>query len=175
MLTLTTGPKGTAAAKLPVASRKSEFWVKQVKAPEGYDLYKPAKIFTAGLGAPVTVTVTNAKTAVAPKPTPSRRPTHQPTNRPLTPTGMPTEITSGHPKPDALTAGTRSALSPTAAGSGFVSADAPTGALAQTGAGVTPWVLGGAGLLLAGGIGVVVAARRRALSVSGKEATGETN
>jgi len=44
------------------------------KAPEGYDLYKPAKTFTAGPGAPITVTVTNAKTATTTKPTPSEKP-----------------------------------------------------------------------------------------------------
>ncbi len=51
LLTLTTGAGGTASGQLPVTSRKTQFWVKQTKAPAGYDLYKPSKTFTAGPGA----------------------------------------------------------------------------------------------------------------------------
>ncbi|MEU1770845.1 LAETG motif-containing sortase-dependent surface protein, partial [Streptomyces rimosus] len=36
-----------------------------------------------------------------------------------------------------------------------------TGSLAHTGADATPWLLGTAGVLLAGGAAVVIAARRR--------------
>jgi uncharacterized surface anchored protein len=62
VLILTTGSNGTASAKLPVNSRTgTAFWVKQTKAPDGYDLYKPSRTFTAKPADPVTVTVTNAK------------------------------------------------------------------------------------------------------------------
>ncbi|MEV8411665.1 SpaA isopeptide-forming pilin-related protein, partial [Streptomyces niveus] len=78
VLTLTTGAKGTATGELTVTSRTTEFWVKQIKAPAGYDLYKPAKTFTAGPGDPVTVTVTNAKNSTGsgtpPAPDPSDTP-----------------------------------------------------------------------------------------------------
>ncbi|BCM65708.1 hypothetical protein EASAB2608_01042 [Streptomyces sp. EAS-AB2608] len=40
----------------------------------------------------------------------------------------------------------------------------PTGALAQAGADATPWMLAGAGFLVVGGAGTVVAARRRMAS-----------
>ncbi len=83
LLTLTTGAKGTASGELPMSSRKAQFWVKEIKAPAGYDLYKPTKTFTAGPGDPVTVTVTNAKTTTTPKPEPSGKPTHTPTDTPL--------------------------------------------------------------------------------------------
>lgn len=82
LLTLTTGAKGTASGELPMSSRRAQFWVKEIKAPAGYDLYKPTKTFTAGPGDPVTVTVTNAKTTT-PKPEPSGKPTHTPTDTPL--------------------------------------------------------------------------------------------
>lgn len=74
VLTLTTGANGSATAQLPVNSLSgTDFWVKQVKAPDGYDLYKPSKTFTAKPGAPVTVTVTNAKTSsTTPPSTPHR-------------------------------------------------------------------------------------------------------
>jgi uncharacterized surface anchored protein len=47
LLTLTTGAKGTASGELPVSSRRTQFWVKEIKAPAGYDLYKTTKTFTA--------------------------------------------------------------------------------------------------------------------------------
>lgn len=78
LLTLTTGAKGTASGELPMSSRKAQFWGKEIKAPAGYDLYKPTKTFTAGPGDPVTVTVTNAKTTTTPKPEPSGKPTDTP-------------------------------------------------------------------------------------------------
>ncbi|MFJ8399194.1 hypothetical protein ACIQ9K_01830 [Streptomyces microflavus] len=56
LLTLTTGSKGAATGELPVTSRKATCWVKQVKAPAGYDLYKPLKSFTVMPGASVAVT-----------------------------------------------------------------------------------------------------------------------
>ncbi|WP_033313669.1 SpaA isopeptide-forming pilin-related protein [Streptomyces iakyrus] len=174
MLTLTTGPKGTAAGELPVSSRKAEFWVKQIKAPEGYDLYKAAKTFTAGPGAPVTVTVTNAKTVTTPKLTPTQKPTGEPTDAPSTPT----ESSSGASKPDSTATGkpdSESSLVPSAEGTQPASPRAPSGSLAHTGADATPWLLGGAGLLLAGGTGAVVAARRRTGTGSEPDDNTETH
>ncbi len=95
LLTLTTGAKGTASGELPVPNRKTQFWVKEIEAPVGYDLYKPSKTFSAGPGAPVTVTVTNAKTATDPKPDPSDKPTHKPTGTPSTPADKPSSGTGG--------------------------------------------------------------------------------
>ncbi|MFF7290792.1 MSCRAMM family protein, partial [Streptomyces griseorubiginosus] len=97
LLTLTTGAKGTASGELPVTSRKTQFWVKEIKAPAGYDLYKLSEAFTAGPGAPVTVTVTNSKTSTDPRPGPSDKPTHKPTNDPsASPTpGKPSRGTGG--------------------------------------------------------------------------------
>ena len=85
ILTLTTSSDGTASGKLPINSRTgSDFWIKQVKAPEGYEIYKPSKAFRAKPGAPVTVTVTNAKSATTPPPTekPTDKPTDKPSDRP---------------------------------------------------------------------------------------------
>ncbi|GGS93124.1 SpaA isopeptide-forming pilin-related protein [Streptomyces chromofuscus] len=178
LLTLTTGPKGTATGELPVPSRKAEFWVKQVKAPEGYDLYKPAKTFTAGPGAPVTVTVTNAKTATTPKPTPTEKPTDKPTDTPPTPTDKPTQSAAGGSKPNPTATDkpdTESSLVPSADGTDSASPKAPAGSLAHTGADATPWILGGAGLLLASGIGAVVAVRRRTDSEPEQDENAETN
>ncbi|MEV6291441.1 tRNA-dependent cyclodipeptide synthase [Streptomyces sp. NPDC051896] len=44
VLTLTTGPDGTAAGDLPVSSRTTEFWAKQIKAPAGYSLSSHAAL-----------------------------------------------------------------------------------------------------------------------------------
>ncbi|MEU2131805.1 SpaA isopeptide-forming pilin-related protein [Streptomyces sp. NPDC018352] len=163
LLTLTTGDKGTASGELPVTSRKTQFWVKEIKAPAGYDLYKPAKTFTAGPGAPVTVTVTNAKTATGPKPDPSDKPTHKPTHTPTdTPsspgkpssgTGGSTPSVSGSDTPDSNSA---AAATPV----GNSTPKAPTGSLAHTGADATPWLIGGAAVLIAAGGGALAMARR---------------
>ncbi|MFF3332680.1 collagen binding domain-containing protein [Streptomyces sp. NPDC002888] len=156
VLTLTTGSNGTASAKLPVNSRTgTAFWVKQTKAPEGYDLYKPSRAFTAKPGAPVTVTVTNAKTAsTTPTPTATQ-----------TPSGKPTQDTSGQgdstvssaPSTADSTSDTTIANKPAAS----TPATTPEGTLAHTGADAAPWLIGGAGMLLASGVGVVVATCRR--------------
>ncbi len=70
LLTLTTGSNGTASGKLAINSRTgSHFWAKQVKASAGYNIYKPSKEFEAKPGDPVTVTITNAKTATTLPPT----------------------------------------------------------------------------------------------------------
>ncbi|MFD7320627.1 collagen binding domain-containing protein [Streptomyces sp. NPDC059875] len=174
LLPLTTGPKGTATGELPVTSRKAECWVKQVKAPAGYDIYKPSKSFTVTPGAPVTVTVTNAKTATPPKPTP----TEKPTATPSTPGDKPTDSTSGASKAtptDSVTPDADSSTAPAADATGNATPKAPAGSLAHTGADATPWILGGAGLLVAAGIGAVVAARRRAASETEQDSNGETS
>ncbi|GAA3500779.1 SpaA isopeptide-forming pilin-related protein [Streptomyces prasinosporus] len=162
LLTLTTGAKGTASGELPVTSRKTQFWVREIKAPAGYDLYKPTKTFTAGPGAPVTVTVTNAKTATDPKPDPSDKPTDKPTNAPSAPgkpssgTGRATPSAPGTGTPDTDSSST-AAVTP----AGDSTQKAPTGSLAHTGADATPWLIGGAGALIAAGGGALFAARRR--------------
>ncbi|MEU0843974.1 SpaA isopeptide-forming pilin-related protein [Streptomyces sp. NPDC005962] len=170
LLTLTTGAKGTASGELPVSSRKTQFWVKEIKAPAGYDLYKPSKRFSAGPGAPVTVTVTNAKTTTGPKPDPSNKPTHKPTNTPPTPgkpssgTGTGTPSSPGTDTPDADSSSTAAA-----APVGDSTPTAPAGSLAHTGADPTPWIAAGAGLLVAGGIVTLIVARRR--TADGSEPT----
>ncbi|MBU5946435.1 SpaA isopeptide-forming pilin-related protein [Streptomyces sp. NPDC017966] len=161
LLTLTTGAKGTASGELPISSRRAQFWVKEIKAPAGYDLYKPTKTFTAGPGDPVTVTVTNAKTTADPKPEPSDKPTHTPTDAPSSPskpnsgTGGATPSASGSdtPEPDSSTV----AATPV----GDSTPKAPKGTLAHTGADATPWLIGGAAVLIAGGGGALAMARRR--------------
>ncbi|MEU0428859.1 SpaA isopeptide-forming pilin-related protein [Streptomyces canus] len=155
ILTLTTGSDGIASGKLPINSRTgSDFWVKQVKAPAGYDIYKPSKAFKAKPGDPVTVTVTNAKSAATPPPT--EKPTGKPTEKP---SGKPSPAKSGKdedvPVPSASGAPTSDE---TASGT---AAPAPAGSLAHTGADATPWLIGGAGVLIAAGGGTLVAARRR--------------
>lgn len=161
LLTLTTGPKGTATGDLPVSSRKAEFWIKETKAPAGYDLYTRTNTFTAGPGDPVTVTVTNSKRSSSPNPTPTKKPTHTPS----TPGHKPTSGTSGGSGPSPATSDTPD-TAPSAAPVQDATDDAsptvPIGSLAHTGADASPWLLGGAGLLLAGGTTVVIAARRRA-------------
>ncbi|MFG2924261.1 SpaA isopeptide-forming pilin-related protein [Streptomyces sp. NPDC048305] len=154
LITLTTGAKGTASGELPVTSRKTQFWVKEIKAPAGYDLYKPTKAFTAGPGAPVTVTVTNTKTAT------TAPPTHKPTHRP---SGKPSDKPSpSQPSKDKDV--------PVPSASDIPSADttasspappAPAGSLAHTGADATPLLIGGAGVLIAAGAGALIVARRR--------------
>ncbi|MFJ6017294.1 SpaA isopeptide-forming pilin-related protein [Streptomyces sp. NPDC092952] len=165
LLTLTTGAKGTASGDLPVPSRSTKFWVVETKAPIGYDLYKPKKTFTAGPGAPVTVTVTNAKTTTAPKPDPSDKPTHKPTSSPSGPDepssgtgggtggGTATSAPSSH-APDADS----SSVSATPVGDS--TSKAPTGSLAHTGADAAPWLIGGAAAFIATGGGVLLLARR---------------
>lgn len=117
-------------------SRKAEFWVKQVKAPEGYDLYKLTKTFTARPGAPVTVTITNAKAATMPKPT--RKPTDKPTDTPSRLTDKPTESASGGLKTNPTAAD--SLIIPSADGMDSTSPETPAGSLAHTSADATPWV-----------------------------------
>ncbi|MFG3043158.1 SpaA isopeptide-forming pilin-related protein [Streptomyces sp. NPDC048330] len=175
LLTLTTGPKGTATGELPVTSKKAECWAKQVKAPAGYDLYTPSKSFTVTPGAPVTVTVTNAKTATPPKPTP----TEKPTTTPSTPGDKPTDSTSGASKAtptDSVTPEADSSTAPAADATDNATPKAPAGSLAHTGAeAATPWILGGAGLLVAAGIGTLVVARRRTAAEPEHDDIGEAS
>ncbi|MER5443325.1 SpaA isopeptide-forming pilin-related protein [Streptomyces sp. NPDC002790] len=159
LLTLTTGSDGTATGKLPINSRTgTDFWVKQIKAPVGYDLYKPSKDFKAKPGDPVTVTTTNAKTATTPPPTekPTEKPTDKPTEKPSD-KPLPGKPGKGEDTPapsDSATPASDETASSTAA-------PAPEGSLAHTGADATPWLTGGAGLLIAVGGGALVVARRR--------------
>lgn len=174
LLTLTTGAKGTASGELPVSSRKTQFWVKEIKAPAGYDLYKPSKMFSAGPGAPVTVTVTNARTATDPKPDPSDKPTHKPTDSPSTPSDKPSSGTGGA-KPSAPGTSTPDADSSSTAAAGPAGVSAPktpAGSLAHSGADATPWIATGAGLLVVGGVVTLVVARRRTADGSEPDDSG---
>ncbi|MEU6450637.1 SpaA isopeptide-forming pilin-related protein [Streptomyces sp. NPDC046979] len=164
LLTLTTGAKGTASGELPVSSRSTKFWVKEIEAPAGYDLYKPTKTFTAGPGAPVTVTVTNTHTD--PKPDPSDKPTHKPTPSPSSP-GKPSSGNGGtapsaadKPTPEADSSSNADSSSVAAAPVKDSTPKAPTGSLAHTGADATPWLVGGATALIAAGGGALFLARR---------------
>ncbi|MDI3418631.1 SpaA isopeptide-forming pilin-related protein [Streptomyces luteolus] len=163
LLTLTTGADGMATGKLPINSRTgSDFWVKQVKAPAGYDIYKPSKEFKAKPGDPVTVTTTNAKTATTPPP--AEKPTDKPTDKPTEkPTGKPSDKPSpAQPGKDEDTPASSVSDSPdTNETTSSTAAPSPEGSLAHTGADATPWLIGGAGVLIAAGGGALVMARRR--------------
>ncbi|MEV0259407.1 SpaA isopeptide-forming pilin-related protein [Streptomyces sp. NPDC050732] len=184
LLTLTTGDKGTATAKLPVNNRTgTDFWAKETKAPAGYDLYKGQREFKAKPGDPVTVTVTNAKartTPPSPDPTdkPTEKPTEQPTEKPTEkPTGKPAEKpTSGGSGDDGTPEPTQKPTGSTASDETASSTTAPEpgGSLAHTGADATPWLLGGAGVLLAAGGGTLLAVRRRRSDDSDNAASTES-
>lgn len=162
LLTLTTGSKGTASGELPVSSRKTQFWVKEIKAPVGYDLYKPSKTFSAGPGAPVTVTITNSKTATTAPPT--QKPTDKPTDKPGG------KSSPNKPGKDEDVSVPSASGAPTADETASSSAaPAPAGSLAHTGADAAPWLIGGAGLLIAAGGGALIAARRRRADDSSDE------
>lgn len=173
LLTLTTGAKGTASGELPMSSRKAQFWVKEIKAPAGYDLYKPTKTFTAGPGDPVTVTVTNAKTTMTPKPEPSGKPTHTPTDTPSFSPGKPNSGTD-RATPSASDSDTpetdTSAIAATPVGDS--TPKTPTGSLAHTGADATLWLIGGAAVLIAAGGGALAVARRSRTDSHTEDNTG---
>ncbi|GAA3196346.1 MULTISPECIES: SpaA isopeptide-forming pilin-related protein [Streptomyces] len=160
LLTLTTGAKGTASGNLPVTSRRTQIWVKEIQAPAGYDLYKPTKIATASPGTPVTVTITNPKTASDPKREPSSKPTHKNTDapsssgKPSSGTGWATRSAPGSdtPKPGSSRAAATSVNNSTP--------KTPTGSLAHTGADATPWLVAGATALITAGGGALAVARR---------------
>ncbi|WP_031045871.1 MSCRAMM family protein [Streptomyces sp. NRRL F-5650] len=176
LLTLTTGDKGTATAKLPVNNRTgTDFWVKETKAPAGYDLYKGQRDFKAKPGDPVTVTVTNAKThTTPPSPDPSDKPTDKLTEKPTDkPTEKPTSgSASDHGTPEPTEKPTDSPASEATASS--TAAPEPGGSLAHTGADATPWLLGGAGVLLAAGGGALLVARRRRTDDSDNDGSTES-
>ncbi|MEE4495059.1 SpaA isopeptide-forming pilin-related protein [Streptomyces sp. BE230] len=161
LLTLTTGSDGTASGKLPTSSRtSSDFWVKQVKAPDGYEIYKPSKAFKAKPGDPVTVTVTNAKTATTPPPT--EKPTDKPSDKPTDkPSDRPTPDKPGKDEGTPAASASASDTPTTDETASSTAAPAPAGSLAHTGADATPWMIGGAGVLIAVGGGALFAARRR--------------
>ncbi|WP_435271955.1 MSCRAMM family protein [Streptomyces parvulus] len=173
LLTLTTGAKGTASGELPMSSRKAQFWVKEIKAPAGYDLYKPTKTFTAGPGDPVTVTVTNAKTTTTPKPEPPGKPTHTPTDTPSSSPGKPNSGTD-RATPSASDSDTpetdTSAIAATPVGDS--TPKTPTGSLAHTGADATLWLIGGAAVLIAAGGGALAVARRSRTDSHTEDNTG---
>ncbi|MGQ4376515.1 collagen binding domain-containing protein [Streptomyces sp. SAS_267] len=167
LLTLTTGANGTASGELPVMSRKTQFWVEEITAPTGYDLYKPAKTFTAGPGAPATVTITNAKTATVLPPTqkPTDKPTVKPSDKPSpSKPGKDEDVSvpsdSGTPTADKTASST--------------AAPAPAGSLAHTGADATPWLIGSAAILIAAGGGALIAARRRRTDNSTDDGSSES-
>lgn len=164
LLTLTTGPKGTASGDLPISSRTAEFWVKQIEAPAGYRLYKPVNTFTAVPGAPVTVTVANSKTSTGSSPDPTQKPTGTATSTPPASAGRVTDATPGgtmSTRPHSTASDADSSPSPSADATGEVTPKALVGSLAHTGADATAWILGAAGLLAAGGIGAVAATAGR--------------
>lgn len=168
LLTLTTKSNGTATASLPVNARTGEtFWVRQTKAPSGYDLYKPSRTFTAKPGDPVTVTVTNAKTDTGSGTPPAPGPSG--TSAPGKPDGneSSTPSSSGsRPGSD-----TTSPVTDDAESSSTSPAPGAEGALAHTGANATPWLIGGGALLLATGTVAVIAARRRRTANAGDSPT----
>ncbi|MEU6243952.1 SpaA isopeptide-forming pilin-related protein [Streptomyces sp. NPDC047024] len=155
LLTLTTGASGTTSADLPMTSRRTEFWAKQIKAPAGHALYTQTKTFTARPGTPVTVTFTNAQNTTRPKPGPSEQPSHEPTGRPSAHAHHP----STTPGASAPTAGSSATAAETPA-SDDTPRD-PQGSLAHTGADATPWIAASAGLLIAVGAITLFIARRR--------------
>ncbi|MFF2508741.1 SpaA isopeptide-forming pilin-related protein [Streptomyces sp. NPDC058067] len=167
LLALTTGADGTATGKLPINSRTgSDFWVKQVKAPEGYEIYKPSKEFKAKPGDPVTVTTTNAKTATTP---PMEKPTEKPTGKPSD------KPSPAQPGKDEDTPAPSASDSPdTNETTSSTAAPSPEGSLAHTGADATPWLIGGAGVLIAAGGGALVMARRRRMDDSTDDGSTES-
>ncbi|MFD3756668.1 collagen binding domain-containing protein [Streptomyces sp. NPDC058622] len=149
-VTLTTGPDGTAKAKLPVSARTgTAYTATETKAPAGYQLSAKPVTVTAKPGAPVTAEFTNSKIP----------PTKPPTSAPPTSSTTPEPSTSS--APSATSSVSPSATPTVAETASSTSAPAPTGSLANTGGGSVRWVglLGGV-LIIAGG-GAVWALRRR--------------
>ncbi|MCZ4124197.1 MSCRAMM family protein [Streptomyces sp. H39-S7] len=179
LLVLTTGPTGTAGGELPVTSRSTTFWIRQIKAPAGYDIYKPAKSFTAGPGARVTVTVTTAKTATSPKPDPSGKPTNKPTTTPSTPGNTPSDGGPGgsttSPTHTSTPAADSSPAPATGPSNNAAPPAAPLGSLAHTGAGATAWILSTSGFLVAAGGGAFLGARRRRTAEPEQDNDGESS
>ncbi|MFD7013950.1 collagen binding domain-containing protein [Streptomyces sp. NPDC059928] len=155
-VTLTTGKDGTAKAQLPVASRNgTTYTATETRAPEGYQLDSTPQKVTAKPGAPVAITLTDTKKEQPPSPKPT-----PPTPDTSTPP-KPTPHTSTAPSPSASVSASASPVPVPDETTPSPQAPAPEGSLAHTGADATPWMLGGAGLLLAAGAGAVFIARRR--------------
>ncbi|MET9294347.1 SpaA isopeptide-forming pilin-related protein [Streptomyces sp. NPDC003077] len=168
-VTLTTGPNGTAAATLNINRRAgNRFWVKQIKAPVGYELDEPARAFTAKPGDPVTMIVTHTQTvSTPPTPTATREPSDKPIpEKSATDTPAPNQASPSEPgkSPSASSSSSSSAeaFDALAADEDVPSASNPVsrGVLAHTGADATPWLIGSAALLIAAGGGAVITARR---------------
>ncbi|MEV0445807.1 prealbumin-like fold domain-containing protein [Streptomyces spectabilis] len=179
LLTLTTGNNGTATAKLPVNTRTGTvFWAKQTKAPANQEPDEGRHNFTAKPGDQVTVTFTNAKTHTTPSPPapsgkPSGRPTEEPTRKSTDkPTEKPTSGSSDVREPSKPPADAPAAPVPDKPTSS-ATAHKPDGSLAHTGADATPWLLAGAGALLAVGGGILIATRRRRTDDSTDESGAE--
>ncbi|MFG3261625.1 SpaA isopeptide-forming pilin-related protein [Streptomyces bobili] len=103
---------------------------------------------------PLTVTVTNAKSATTPLPT--EKPTDKPTDKP---SDRPTSDKPGQEEDTSTPSASGTSTSDETASNTV--APAPAGSLAHTGAEATPWLIGGAGVLIAVGGGALFAARRR--------------
>ncbi|MCX4776845.1 MSCRAMM family protein [Streptomyces sp. NBC_01264] len=150
-LTLTTGPEGTAKAKLTVSARTgTAYTATETKAPAGYQLTAKPVTVTAKPGAPVTAEFTNSKIP----------PTQPPSSPPPTSPSTPKPSTSS--TPSAAASAAPSATPTVAETASSTTSPAPTGVLANTGGGSARWIglLGGV-LIIAGG-GAVWALRRRA-------------
>ncbi|MGQ4436640.1 hypothetical protein ACN6K3_001318 [Streptomyces sp. SAS_260] len=102
------------------------------------------------------MTVTNSKTTTGSSPIPTQDPTGRPTRTAAALSDS--DATSGNPT-DHTTTDTDS--SPADGAADGATPTTPSGSLAHTGTDATPWLLGGAGLLVAGGIAAIAAARTR--------------
>lgn len=109
-----------------------------------------------------------AKKITDPKPDPSEKPTHKPTPSPSSP-GKPTSGTSGGTPPAEASPTPDTDSSSVAAAP--VGSSTPTGALARTGADATPWLIGGAAVLIAVGGGSLLLARRNGPSIRADRST----
>lgn len=153
LITLTTGSKGTATADLPITSRTTRFWASQTKAPTGYGLPKTTKTFTASPADQVTVTLNNPKIPTHTRPSASTQPADTATDDKVT-SSTPQDSDRTSARPETSPASTTSSSSET-------NPKPPAGALADTGAASSRWILGTAAGLLVVGAGAAYAARRR--------------
>jgi hypothetical protein len=81
VVTVTTGPDGTATAKLDVLLKAgTTYWATEVKAPTGYELDTTPQRFTAKPAARIEVTIADTKTPTTSPPTspPAAVPPHAP-------------------------------------------------------------------------------------------------
>ncbi|MFJ2627700.1 SpaA isopeptide-forming pilin-related protein [Streptomyces sp. NPDC087532] len=117
--TVTTGPDGTATAKLDVLLKAgTAYWATEVKAPTGYELNATPQQFTAKPAARVEVTIADTKTPATPPSTPPATP-----DRPKPPAAQP-------PAPTAQLAHT---------GGGNITWALGAGAVLLAGGGATVW------------------------------------